>query len=130
MSSVRGFNKLRAKFRELDKKVAKQKLVEIGREGGQIVAERAQELAPRSSGSRRRRGKHGAESIKARVRSRRPHEVHMRIGFTKRYFYLRFFEYGTSKLSPRPFLRPAIDQTRGQVLDLMARRFREVLGAR
>jgi HK97 gp10 family phage protein len=123
MSSVRGFNKLRAKFRELDKKVAKEHLVRIGREGGQIVAERAAQLAPRDTGR-------GAKSIRARVRSRRPHEVHMRIGFTKRYFYLRFFEYGTSKLSPRPFLRPAIDQTRGQVLDLMARRFREVLGAR
>lgn len=34
------------------------------------------------------------------------------VGFTKRAYYGSFVEFGTSKMSARPFLRPAADATR------------------
>jgi len=35
-------------------------------------------------------------------------------------FYWRFLEYGTVKMSAKPFVRPGIDNSRGKVADAMA----------
>lgn len=36
-------------------------------------------------------------------------------------FYAKFHEYGTSRIPARPFLRPAVDSTRREVLKTVAR---------
>ena len=61
------------------------------------VVERARQAAPKRTGE-------GAASIHAE-------EVdgEVRVGWDRDHFYLGFFELGTSKMSARPFLRPALD---------------------
>lgn len=66
---------------------------------GESIAETARRLAPKDSGA-------GAASIRAEVAtaSTGP-EVHVSVD--RDHFYLLFAEFGTSRQSPRPFLRPA-----------------------
>jgi HK97 gp10 family phage protein len=66
---------------------------------GEQVAERAASAAPKATGA-------GAASIHAEVVKG---EVH--VGWTPEAFYMLFSEVGTSKMSARPFLRPALDGT-------------------
>lgn len=66
---------------------------------GEQVAERAASAAPKRTGS-------GAASIHA---ERVGGEV--RVGWDRDHFYLLFSEVGTSRMSARPFLRPALDGT-------------------
>jgi len=37
------------------------------------------------------------------------------IGFDRKQFYGRFIELGTSKMSAKPFLRPALDESQNQI---------------
>ena len=37
------------------------------------------------------------------------------IGFDRKQFYGRFIELGTSKMSARPFLRPALDESQSKI---------------
>lgn len=65
---------------------------------GEQVAERAQELAPKRTGA-------GAASIHAEVV-----DGEVRVSWDPEHFYMLFQEVGTSEMSPRPFLRPALDE--------------------
>lgn len=42
-------------------------------------------------------------------------------------FYITFYELGTSRQPPRPFLRPSLDATRAQVRRHMISRLQEVI---
>lgn len=42
-------------------------------------------------------------------------------------YYITFYELGTSRQPPRPFLRPSLDNTRSQVRQYMIKRLREVI---
>lgn len=44
--------------------------------------------------------------------------------------YAGYLENGTSKMYPRPFLVPATERQRGNVLHGLAERFREIVGLR
>lgn len=39
------------------------------------------------------------------------------IGFNRKQFYGRFIELGTSKMSAKPFLRPALDESQSKIED-------------
>lgn len=81
-------------------------------EGARIVRDEAKRRAPRLSGRLR-------DSIGIRpgetVAGSATYVVFAGV------FYATFVEYGTSKTSARPFLRPAIDAMRGRVLEVMQR---------
>lgn len=70
--------------------------------GGQ-VAERAAQLAPKRTGA-------GAASIHAEAEVDGESAV-AKVSWAPEFFYLYFHEMGTSKMSARPFLRPALDGT-------------------
>ena len=38
---------------------------------------------------------------------------------SKQVFYARFVEYGTSKMSARPFLRPALNSSKGKIQSIL-----------
>lgn len=83
------------------------------------VVKSAREKAPKATGE-------GAKSIKARTNkdlkssdvsfSGRKFAIGMSVGPDTKHYYMRFHEHGTSKLSANPFLRPAWDMHKEQVL--------------
>lgn len=77
----------------------------------------ARKLAPRNTGK-------GAKSIRGRVNIRKGNGI-ARITWDKKYFYLRFHETGTRKMSARPFLRPAFDNNRANSLQRFIEAARE-----
>jgi len=68
---------------------------------GDQVAERAAQAAPKDSGE-------GARSIRAEV-AHDEDGPHVNVSWDKAHFYMAFHELGTSRMSARPFLRPALD---------------------
>jgi HK97 gp10 family phage protein len=76
------------------------------RQIGELVAERAQQSAPRGAPS-----KGGAESIHAEVVSTN-HGPEIHVSWTPEHFYLRFNEEGSEHQPARPFLRPAAESIR------------------
>lgn len=68
---------------------------------GEQVAERARSAAPKRTGA-------GAASIGVTMTADAKGPV-ARVGWDAAHFYMRFQELGTSKMSARPFLRPALD---------------------
>ncbi len=75
-------------------------LMEIGDE----VAETAATLAPKASGA-------GAASIHAEP-AEDADGTAVDVSWDRDHFYMGFHELGTEKMAARPFLRPALDQTR------------------
>lgn len=68
---------------------------------GDQVADRAAATAPRSVGGL----DHGADSIRAEVAD----DGSVRVSWDQAHFYMAFQELGTSRMTARPFLRPALD---------------------
>ena len=66
---------------------------------GESIAATAARLAPRETGE-------GAASIRAEVASGED-GPEVRVSWDERHFYLGFHEFGTARVAPRPFLRPA-----------------------
>lgn len=70
---------------------------------GDQVAQRAASDAPKSTGA-------GAASIHCEVTTEGGEAV-ARVSWDAAHFYMYFHEVGTSRMSARPFLRPALDGT-------------------
>lgn len=47
--------------------------------------------------------------------------------FSKDGYYARFQELGTSKMSARPYLRPALDESKNEVNTIVSRKLKEAL---
>lgn len=69
---------------------------------GDQVADRAAQAAPKDSGA-------GAESIHAEIVEGFGGVKNARVSWDSDHFYMLFHEVGTSEMSARPFLRPALD---------------------
>lgn len=50
------------------------------------------------------------------------------VGPGRESFYAQFLEFGTSKMSPRPFVQPSVVESRQQVLKAMAEKLRQGIG--
>lgn len=74
------------------------------KQAGDAVAATAASLAPKDTGEL-------ADSIHAEV-ERDAEGWHADVSWGPDYFYGLFWEVGTSRNEPRPFLRPALDSTR------------------
>jgi HK97 gp10 family phage protein len=85
------------------------------------IVEDARRLAPRRKvGSR-----HGAESIHAEPaqgKERKKGEAAIVIGPDPDHWYLRFSEFGTRKMMPRPFMRPAFHSRVSQAIAILGER--------
>lgn len=81
------------------------------------VAREASAKAPRSvDGSHGHRPGFLASHV---TWQRRPRSLSAVVGVLKEAFYWKYVEYGTRKMSARPFLRPAADQNRTDHLNRM-----------
>lgn len=77
--------------------------------GADIIVERARAIAPVDTGKLKREGIVKGDNDGSSIQ----------VGWTKEEFYGRFLENGTSKMAPRPHIRPAYEQTKTRVADKM-----------
>ena len=124
MTEVRGFQELERALKRASDAVAREALVEATAAGTKVIIDGAQRRAPKDTGK-------GAESIHASVTERSRFGVTQTIGPSKNAFYMRFVEFGTVKMTARPFLRPALDEERDATIREVGRKLWErILRAR
>jgi len=112
------------------------------KEGAKVLQEEISRRAPRSAIPRQpsgrqvwRTGQHAADNIEASgVRTDKYGVKFVLVGAGKGdnspYFYLKFHEWGTTKMSAKPFMGPAIETKQGEVFDTMANVLREEIEKR
>lgn len=104
---------------DLTKDLGGAALQEAVEAGAEIVRDRASQLAPRSKGAGKHpKGGHAADRLLV-VASGKPGEAAAKIGPDAGGWYLQFAETGTTKHPARPFLRPALDETRDETRQAM-----------
>lgn len=108
--SVSGIDELKAALDELPRSTGKAVAKCILLKRGQTIAERARERVRVRSGRARR-------NIRVTLLKGAGQASKTAVMIGTRLFYARFLEFGTVHQPPHPFLRPALDETRQQVLD-------------
>lgn len=108
--SIEGAEDFRAKLRQLAEDAQKKLVEDAARAAGESLLPRVRERVPVRTGLAR-------EDLTMSVKATRPGEATAIIRPGKRGWYLKFFEYGTSKMSARPVFGPAFDSHGPQAAD-------------
>lgn len=126
--NVEGMDNLEAKIKRLETDTQGRILREATGAGAELVRDVASQLAPRSLD-----GSHGnppgflADNIAAEVKwTRTQDKAEVHVGMKKEAWYGWLQETGTIHQPAQPFLRPALDNTKDDVID----EIRDVLAAR
>lgn len=94
-------------------RAAQEAIADLGIESEERLADLGQAMAVEMRASApvgsRRHGFHGRQTIYAR-RGRDRQGFFVDVGATAKGFWLAFQEWGTSKMPPRPWARPAIER--------------------
>ncbi len=110
--------------------------------GAKVVQTNISRRAPRSTQPRQpkesapsqswRTGQHAADNIKISKVLKRNGVKTVQVGIQKgdnsHYFYLKFHEWGTSKMQAQPFMGPAAEESKSEVMDTMKSVLRAGLG--
>ena len=99
---IDGLRELDHALQELAWPTARRALRKGMRQGANVIRDDARARAPKKSGLLKR-------SIRTRERRGDVGNIRFDIEVRQRAFYGRFLEYGTSKMSAKPFLRPAAE---------------------
>lgn len=113
---VEGLDKLRRAFRVAPADF-REDLDETIDLVGEMIKEEAKKIAPKRTGRL-------ARSIFHRHVAELTHEIGAQV------FYAVYVEYGTSRMLPRPYLRPAIEQYQGKIREIFREKIREWLRRR
>lgn len=100
---------LRRDFAQLTERMQRGVLRDAMRSAARPVVASAKAKVPVRTGALKR-------SISHRVSVKRS-SAEATIGFDRKIFYGRFIELGTSKMSAKPFLRPALDESEQKIAD-------------
>ncbi len=134
---VKGLRQLGARLKALSTDMQQKIARSATNAGATVIKKRAKELAPVADedyeveGLKVQRGNVPKQIVTKRVKpSQTPftseHVVVVRgkrkYGYASRIGSLQ--EFGTVKMSPRPFMRPAFEQTKGQAVDAMKKRLK------
>jgi HK97 gp10 family phage protein len=117
---VKGLKELDDLLKSLPEEIQRKALASANLAGAQVLREEARSRAPvRSEGGPMKVGKNASKarlpgflraSIKAwRIKGSGKGSVTHGVGARGMAFYGKFLEFGTKYISPRPFLRPALD---------------------
>ena len=117
---MEGMTEIANKLRRIPGEVTLQEIETMLLGVAEPIARDMRASAPRSPGrGHAGGGRHAADLIAALPAPNKRAEVdvaQVEVGPTKKGFYLRFHEFGTFKLSARPFMRPTWDSHSGSVL--------------
>ena len=89
-------------------------VAKVIKDGGEAIAKRAKELAPRGATGKLRRSINSTFTAGGGGS-----EAHAEIGPTA--FYGRFVEHGTARMSPHPYLAPAADAESEAITEALAK---------
>ncbi len=81
--------------------------------GAKIVRDNARQRAPRSAMAK----EHLTDNIVISAHKQDENGKYVEVGPKAPFFYGKFLEYGTSNMSPRPFMGPAQAESKKQVLE-------------
>ena len=106
---VRGFDELEKKLSSLGEKGEEISDKALDK-GAQILLQEAQKRARKRTGLLR-------SEIKIQRRQTNKGKKYVQVGIStgSKAFYAKFLEFGTSKMSAKPFLRPALESKRQQI---------------
>ncbi len=128
---IRGIEELDAKLRDLDRSVQAKALMSSLKEHAEITRARAADLAPVGDPSEGdpHAGRLKAHEDIATVPSLSSSKVAVvRVGPRLDAFYGLFQEIGTAHHVAQPFLEPAFEETKDEVLSKIADTFKQALG--
>lgn len=111
---TKGFDELREELADIAKNVTGPAKKDALEEGAKIIVNRARSLVPARTGLLKREGVTQGNNTGDAIE----------VGWTGDGFYGRFLEYGTSKMAPRPHIRPAYEQSKNQVAEIMLRKMK------
>ena len=111
---IKGMAAFQAKLREMSFSLQRDALIEVAKEGAQIVVDAAKAGAPRDTGAL-------AEGIAMRVSNKQSDlfEATVNVTWSRKQFYGRFLEFGTKHITVRSFLGPAFESNRDRIADAM-----------
>lgn len=118
---IEGSEEIARKLAELSDTMAGGELAVATRLGAEVVAEEAANRVPRKSGNL-------ARSMSTQVTKATRTRATVLAGPTKDGYYGRFLEFGTSRQAARPFLRPAFDEKKDEVVRVVGDYLRGRLG--
>ena len=119
--NIAGAEDIIKELKKLSDAVAGEHLEASLRPGAKILREEASNLAPKRTGELSR-------NIFSEVRVKSKESVIIDIGPSPQVFYGQFVEFGTSKMTARPFLRPALNNKKAEVEDVTKKELRRRLG--
>jgi len=114
---ITGDKEVDAELKKVEPKLAKKALRKAARKGAKIVQARMKQLAPVRTGKLRK-------AIKVRAQKRSRTQLGARvisdsiIRDGEKTYYGMAWEYGTKKITARPFIRPAAEASRQEVTDI------------
>ncbi|WP_228307286.1 HK97-gp10 family putative phage morphogenesis protein [Priestia sp. J2] len=109
---VTGLKEMATKIKKIEAVMKSAKISEKAlRAGAEILRDEVKRRAPRSKGG----SKHAADHviISAVV------EGKIAVGFIPDNWYMKYHEWGTSKMTPQPFLEPAFNAKRKEIQQAM-----------
>jgi len=111
---IKGMPAFQAKLREMSLSMQRDALIEVAKEGAQIVVDAAKAGAPHDTGAL-------AEGIAMRVSNKQSDlfEATVNVTWSRKTFYGRFLEFGTRFITARSFLGPAFENNRERIADAM-----------
>lgn len=118
MTEIKGLEQLISKLNNLPEKLEKKVIRAAVRKGAILVRNKAREKVPVKTGTLKK-------SIKIRSNRVANGIISFKIGPTNDkkkgtdVFYGRFIEFGTSKMAAKPFMRPALDESETEVLNVV-----------
>lgn len=122
-----GMEELLKELYEIGEKVATSAENKALQKGADILQKAVSEMAPRSNLSKA----HLADNIvKSGVRTSKEGVKHIVVGPDKKFFYGKFLELGTTKMSAKPFMGPALEEKRNEIYSAMADVLREEIEKR
>lgn len=129
LTHVEGFRELDKVLGELPQAFRRSVVLSALRKAARPMIKDARARALRGSNPRKRGSKkqrdsgeaetigHGADSIRVKaMRATSKNEATVAIGPSAKHWYMSFVEFGTSRQSPRPFLRPAFQVHRQRMI--------------
>jgi HK97 gp10 family phage protein len=128
---VKGLKELDDLLKSLPEQIQRKALAQANLAGAAVLKEEAKSRAPvRSEGGPMKVGKNASKarlpgflraSIKAwRIKKGAQGSVTHGVGTRGYAFYGKFLEFGTKYITPRPFLRPALDNAYLRAIDAVA----------
>lgn len=103
--TVTGTADLQRKLSRMSDNVKGRNLAAATLAGAMVIEQRAKELTPVRTGNLRR-------SIHSQLADSRPESASAKVGTNVE--YSPYVEYGTRRMSARPYLRPALDEKRAE----------------